>query len=478
MKKMLYFILTCLPVFLNAGVVTFSRTFGGGQNDYAHSIQQTADGGYIIGGQTDSFDNASHLFPDMWIIKTDSMGNKEWDQTFGGEEGDVAFCVRQTKDLGYIVAGTTSSFGKKVPSIWIIKLDAKGDSVWSEVYEGAVVSSAQCIQQTDDGGYIVAGTGKENILKLDQNGRKEWGKHYGRILYSVEQTKDGGYIASGDSIFRPMEWNYIPSVSVVKLDREGNPEWKNPLGNAFPGSAYSVQQTSDGGYVFTGDSIGFKSGNDHSHYSLTVKLDVSGKIRWIHTGSEYSSTESIHQTSDEGYIAAGNALDPEHGLNFLILLLDANGNEKWGHSYGKNLKWEYASSVLQSSDGGYVAVGQTESAGAGRYDVWIIKTDENGKLMSTGIPNPEHQQRLSLSQNYPNPFHRSTTFAFHLRESGYVMLTLYDMTGKEQEAIFSGYLPSGEMKIQWIPIGLSEGTYIYRLQQGYFSETKSLVYLK
>jgi hypothetical protein len=478
MKRLYYFILTCLPVSLNAGVVTFSRTFGGGQNDYAHSIQQTADGGYIVGGQTDSYDHASHLFPDMWIIKTDSTGNKEWEKTFGGEEGDVAFCVRQTKDLGYIVAGTTSSFGKKVPSIWILKLDAKGDSVWSKIFEGAVVSSAQCIRQTDDGGYIVAGNGKENILKLDQSGRKEWGKHYSRILYSVEQTRDGGYIASGDTIFKQLEWNYIPSVSIIKLNKDGNPEWSNPLGNAFPGSAYSVQQTSDEGYVFTGDSIGFKSGNDHSHYSLTVKLDKTGKIKWIHTGSEYSSTESICQTADDGFILAGNTLDPENGLNLFMMRLDVNGNEKWVRSYGKNQQWEYASSVQQSSDGGYVVAGQTESAGAGRYDIWIIKTDENGNLNPTGILKPKHQQGFLLSDNYPNPFSTSTTFAFQLRESGYVTLTLYDMTGKEQEAIFSGYLPPGEMKVQWIPRGLSGGTYLYRLQQGYFSVTKSLVYLK
>jgi hypothetical protein len=467
MKKIIFIIQLLIPVSMYAEMVIFSKTFGGAQNDYAHSIQQTADGGYIVCGQTDSYGNGSNLKPDMWIIKLDKTGNKEWDKTYGGKEAEGAFSVQQTKDLGYVVAGTTSSFGKGYPSIWILKLDAKGDSIWSKIYEGTVVSTAHAIGQTSDGGYIIAGSGKENIIKLDKNGIKEWGKHYSRIFYSVEQTKDGGYIAAGDSIFKQLEWDYIPSLSVIKLDRGGNKEWSNPLGNRYLGRAYSIQQTAGEGYIFSGDSIATKSEYDHSHFSLAVKLDKDGHVNWKYYGNEYSSIQSIRQTTDEGFIAAGNTLDNDHGLNFLIVLLDKNGNKKWMKSYGNSTQWEYASSVGQASDGGYIVTGQTESIGAGRYDVWILKLDENGNSEPTGIIDNGNNHRigLSLSRNYPNPF-------------CHVTLTIYDIFGKEIETVFRSYLPPGESKVKWIPKEVSAGIYIYRLQFGQSILTKSLVLLR
>jgi hypothetical protein len=480
MKKILFIVQLLMPLSTYADSVIFNKTFGGVMNDFANSIQQTADGGYIVSGQTDSYGNGSNLKPDMWIIKLDKTGNKEWDKTFGGREQDIAYSVQQTKDMGYIVAGSTSSFGKGYPSIWIIKLNTKGDSIWSRIYEGTIVSFAYSIRQTTDSGYIIAGFGKENIIKLDKNGNKEWGKQFSRVFYSVEQTTDGGYIAAGDSIFKPLEWNYIPSVYVIKLDREGNKVWSNPLGNNFLGSAYSIQQTTDGGYVFSGDSIAVKSEFNHSHYSLAAKLDKDGKIKWKYYGSEYSSAQNIRQTAAGGYIAAGNTLDDDNGMNFLIILLDQNGKEKWIKSYGNITLWEYASSIQQTSEGGYVVAGQTESSGAGKYDVWILKLDENGNSVPTGIYNPAYNDPygLSLSQNYPNPFDRSTTIIFNLQKAGFVTLTIYDISGKEIETLFSGYLPPGESKAEWIPEDLPDGTYIYRLRLGQYIKTKSLVLLR
>jgi hypothetical protein len=480
MKIILFIVLLFIPHSIFADTIVFSKTFGGTQNDYAHSIQQTADGGYIVCGQTDSYGNGSNLYPDMWIIKLDKTGSKEWDKTFGGDKSDIANCVRQTSDMGYIVAGTTSSFGKGYPSIWIIKLNAKGDSLWSRIFEGNIVSSAQSIRQTTDGGYIIAGLGKENILKLDKNGNKEWGKHFSRIFYSVEQTKDGGYIAAGDSIYQQLEWDYIPSLSVIKLDRVGNKEWSNPLGNNFRGRAYSIEQTTDGGYIFSGDSIAIKSEYNHSHYSLATKLDKDGNIKWKYYGRENSIAQSIRQTADEGYIAAGNTIDNDYGLNFLIVLLDIGGKEKWIKSYGNNTQWEYASSIQQTSDGGYVVAGQTESSGAGRYDVWILKLDNNGNQEPTGIFDPGYVDPygLSLSQNYPNPFSKSTTITFNLPEPGFIVLTVFDIYGKEMETIFKGHLPRGESRVEWTPDNLPDGIYYYRLQLGMYIKTKSMILMR
>jgi hypothetical protein len=479
MKNKYFITILTFPFIIYADTVVFNKTFGGSENDFAYSIQQTTDGGYIVAGQTDSYGNGGLLKPDVWVVKLDKTGNKEWDKTFGGKEGDGALSIQQTTE-GYIVAGTTSSYGKGYPSIWIIKLDPNGDSIWTKVHEGTIVSSAHSIQQTMDGGYIVAGKGKENILKLDNNGNLEWGKHYSWIFYSVMQTSDGGYIVVGDSIYHQLEWDYIPSLSIFKLDENGNKEWYNPLSDDFVGSAKSVQQTSDGGYIIAGDSIYFKSEFERSHYLMVVKLDENGNKEWNYFGSEFSGAESIQQTADYGYIIAGNTIDDEYGLDFLIIKLDENGNEKWIKTYGSTGGWEYASSIQQTSEGGYIVAGQTDYYGSGKYDMWILKLDENGNGPgSVGFYNSYYDfNEFLILQNYPNPFNQSTTIYFMLPISGFVTLTVINNLGIEIETIADGYCTTGEYTLEWTSKNLSSGVYYYRLQIGQFVKTKRFILQK
>lgn len=481
MKKLLLITMFLIPFSMNANTFMFNKTLGGTDNDFVYSTQQTEDGGYIIAGQTESYGNGSHQKPDMWIVKIDKTGNEEWDKTFGGRESDIAFSIQQTTDMGYIVAGTTSSFGKGYPSVWIIRLDPGGDTIWTKIYEGTIVSSARSVMQTADGGYIVAGKGKDNILKLDKNGNKEWGRHYSWIFYSVAATSDGGYIVAGDSIYHQLEWDYIPSVSIIKLDKNGNIVWSNPLGDNFLGSASSVQQTPEGGYIIAGDSIGLKTGYDHSHYSMVCKLDCNGKKEWHYSGSEYSVAQFIRQTKNGGYIVTGNIIDDKYGLDYLIIHIDENGNEKWTKTYGSKGGWEYASSIQQTSDGGYFVAGQADSFGAGRYDIWLLKLDENGNgagPVGISIPEYNHHNGFSLGQNYPDPFSQFTNIPFDLSESGFVTLRVFNIFGKEIETVFSGQLPPGKSKLKWIPKNLSDGIYFYRLQIGENVKTKSCILLK
>ncbi|MCJ7812451.1 T9SS type A sorting domain-containing protein, partial [bacterium] len=427
--KIYFFAILVFPLSMFADTIVFDKTFGGSENDYAYSIQETKDGGYIVAGQTDSFGNGSSLKPDMWIIK----------------------------------------------------LDSNGDSLWTKIYEGTIVSSAHSIQQTMDGGYIVVGKGEENILKLDRNGKKEWGKHYSRVFYSVEQTTNGGYIAAGDSIYHQLEWDYIPSVSIIKLDENGNKEWSNPLGNDFIGRANSIQQTMDGGYIVAGDSVDFRSEFDYSHYLIVIKLDENGNKEWNYFGSEYSSAKSIQQTEDNGYIIAGDTRDDGHGLDFLIIKLDENGNENWIKIYGSSGGWEYASAIQQTSDGGYSVAGQTDSYGTGRYDMWILKLDENGNG-----PGPDgisyshnnHFKGFSLSQNYPNPFNPSTIIRFSLPKSLLVSLKVYNFHGKEVNTLISEYRHAGKYEVKWNAEDFPSGIYLYRIETEDYVETRKLILQK
>jgi len=232
------------------------------------------------------------------------------------------------------------------------------------------------------------------------------------------------------------------------------------LGNDFTGRANSVKQTADGGYIVAGDSIYMMSKYEHSHFSLVIKLDGNVKKIWKYSGSKNSDAQSVQQMAGGDYIIAGNATDSEFGLDLLVVQLDKNGKEKWIKTYGKNLTWEYASSIRQTTDGGYVVAGQTESFGAGRYDMWILKLDENGNgpgPVEISDPKYNDSNGFSLLQNYPNPFNQSTSITFDLSEPSDVTLSVYDISGVEIETIFSGQRPPGVSNVEWTPKNLLSG---------------------
>ena len=478
MKKLFYMFIFAFPLTVFCQTACFTKTFGGAGHDFPYSVQQTTGEGYIIAGLIDSHGGESADRADLWIVKLDRMGEIEWEKTYGGDLGDVGFSIRQIPGKGYIVAGTSSSFGKRNPSAWILYLDNKGDTLWTRLFEGRMDSYARSVQVTLDSGYIIAGKGDENILKLNKDGKKEWGRRYGWIFNSVDQTSDGGYILGGDSIYKQLEWDYIPTLTVVKTDREGNLEWKNPFGSVFPGSANSVEQTSDGGYIIAGDSIYMKPGNEHAHYLMVGKLDRNGNRLWTYYGNEYSGAQSVRQTSDEGFIISGNSIDAEHGLDVLLVRLNKSGEKIWSKTFGESDGWEYASDALQTSDNGYMVAAQADSYGAGRYDWWVLKLDENGNGPGpTGIPEL-YNADFTLWQNYPNPFRFSTAIRFSLPQPGFVTLKIYNLSGQEIESVTSRYYPQGEFLEIWNPAGHSGGIYLLRLQYGDKFQSRKMILLE
>jgi hypothetical protein len=364
-----------------------------------------------VAGGTASFGAGS---VDFLLIKTDANGNIIWVKTYGGISYDNARSVQQTSDGGYIVAGLTSSFGAGNWDVWLIKTDANGNLQWAKTYGGTNYDYAYSVQQTSDGGYIMTGGtasfGAGNwdvwLIKTDANGNLQWAKTYGGTdddyAYSVQQTSDGGYILAGvTSSFGAGSWH----IWLIKTDAFGNLQWAKTYGVTGSDYAYSVKQTSDGGYILAGLTYSFGAGDDDI---FLIKTDANGNIIWAKTygGPGYDEDFSVQQTSDGGYIAAGYTRSFGAGWDDIFLIkTDANGNLQWAKTYG-GTDGDYAYSVQQTSDGGYIVAGYTSSFGAGGSDFFLIKTDANGNIGSCSIVQDASPTVTTPSPtvNTPSPF--------------------------------------------------------------------------
>jgi len=370
----------------NTKVETWQKTFDGEEEDgKPTSIQQTTDGGYIVAGWTYSLDSN-----DVYILKLNSKGEVEWQKTFGGEEEDVANSIQQTTDGGYIVAGWTKSFGSGGYDVYILKLNSKGEIEWQKTFGGASSDGAKSIQQTTDGGYIVAGWTKSfgsggydvYILKLNAKGEVEWQKTFGGEddgANSLQQTTDGGYIVAGwTESFGSGE----ADVYILKLNAKGEVEWQKTFGGEDDDGANSLQQTTDGGYIVAGWTESFGSGG-YDVYIL--KLNAKGEVEWQKTfgGEDDDDAKSIQQTTDGGYIVAGWTDDFERGeYDAYVLKLNAKGQLEWQKMFGGKYN-AVANSIQQTTDGGYIVAGWTESLGSGWEDIYILKLDPKGWIDTT-----------------------------------------------------------------------------------------------
>jgi hypothetical protein len=365
--------------------IRFAKTYRGLDSDQAFSVQQTSDGGYIVAGFTRSFGAGNF---DVLLVKTDASGNVQWAKTYGGANSDRVSSVQQTSDGGYILAGETWSFGAGGRDVFLVKTDANGNFQWAKTYGGIRWDEAFSVQQTSDGGYILAGyteySGAGNadffLIKTDANGNVQWAKIYGGTAWdearSVQQTSDEGYIVAGYA----HSFGAGGDILLIKTDANGDVQWAKTFGGTNYEFAFSVQQTSDEGYIVAGYTRSFGAGLDDV---FLIKTYANGNLEWAKTygGTNWDHAFSVQQTSDYGYIVAGRTLSfGAVGYDAFLVKTDENGNVQWAKIYGGTIH-DYAYSVQQTSDGGYIVAGETRSFGAGTWpDLFLIKTDANGGM--------------------------------------------------------------------------------------------------
>ncbi|MFL9834899.1 T9SS type A sorting domain-containing protein [Chryseobacterium terrae] len=366
-----------------SGIIQWQKSLGGSYGDMANAIQQTSDGGYIVVGESSSINGdvtGNHGNADYWIVKLDPSGNLQWQKSLGGSNRDAANSVKQTLDGGYIVAGESNSTNGDVTGnhgnydYWIVKLDPSGNLQWQKSLGGSLYDAANSIQQTFDGGYIVAGGSNSDDGDVTNN--------------------------NGNQDF----W-------IVKLNPSGGIQWQTSLTGNLADQAQSIQQTEEG-YIVAGGSNSQNSENPTtfgiSNYRV-AKLDSNGIMQWQKHfgGSNNDYAYSTQQTQDGGYIVAGGAQSADgdvignHGNNdFWIIKLNYSGNFEWQKTLGGSA-FEDAYSINQTNDGGFVIAGMTQSTDGdvtgnhGNGDMWIVKL---GAFLSTN----ENSIKNNISI-YPNP---------------------------------------------------------------------------
>jgi len=333
------------------------RTYGGANLESAESLIQTSDGGYAIGGKTGS---------GALLLKTDSYGNMEWNQTYGG---GGALSLVETSDGGYALAGGTR----------LVKTDAYGNMEWNRTLWGG--NMAYSLIQTNDGGYALAGNNGDArygdeyfwLVKTDEMGYTKWSKTYETVIageaHSVIQTLDSGYAMLGSN-------SYNPDFLLVKTDSSGELEWSKTYGSEDKDFGWSIVQTSNGGYALAG-MLWNRSGTGHAGL---IKTDSNGNMLWMrnyHGGTPLSMVG----TSDGGYVLCS-------GLT--LVKTDSEGNMLWtkGLDFATNATVAQARSVIQTRDGGYAITGtgspldsDGQPLGDGQVSyAWIIKTDPEGNI--------------------------------------------------------------------------------------------------
>ncbi len=492
-KKLVYIVLFLFFTSLSAQTVPdtlWTRTFGGGQYEWGRMVQQTNDGGYIIVGETLSFGAGNY---DIWLIKTDCNGYIEWDETYGGLNEDRGYSVQQTNDNGYIIGGTTGSYGMGMYDFWLIKTDDNGVIEWDETYGGTGWEWCYSVLQTSDGGYITVGAKDPSgmglfdvlLIKTDSLGNSEWTKTFGGDTADygtcVQQTVDGGYIIVGDTYSFGAGSR---DIWLIKTDENGNEQWTNTFGGSDSDRGTCVRQTSDDGFIITGYTKSFGAGDDDV---WLIKTDNSGNIDWENTfgGTDPDGGECVRQTFDEGYIVTGYTESFGAGsCDMWLIKTDSSGEVSWTKTIG-NDDYDWGRCVQQTNDEGYIIVGENFSFFAGEYNIRLIKIESE---------NVEADMILKLDNfnlyNFPNPFNPSTTISFettNLHEDARIVI--YNLKGQKVKTLecnnhVIAKATESLYHVTWDGIdennqSVSSGIYFYQLKVGKdFSQTKRMLLLK
>lgn len=357
----------------------FEKAYGGSGRDAAYCVREAKDSGYVLAGYTTSFGGGQD---DAYLVKTDPGGTLEWSQTYGGDNDEAFYGVDRTQDGGYIAVGYTRSFDTPNSDAFVVKVDAKGNLQWSKTIGGGSNDAAYSVAQTDDGGYIVAGvlgTGDDYdayLIRLNGNGSVRWARNFGGMEYdifkSVRQTR-GGFIAAGYTRSYGLGND---DAYVVFVDEEGTLQWATSIGNQLVDRGYSIVEPHGTMFVIVGYTL---DDQDNGFDLFMTAVGRSGERQWGRTYHVGPIDEGAAATATkEGEVIAagytrGGSMSQTGGVYLVKVNID--GAVQWSRLYQGSAP-DAATAVDGTSDHGFIVAGWASGIEGG--DALLIKTDSQG----------------------------------------------------------------------------------------------------
>jgi hypothetical protein len=499
----------------------FLNTFGNGDGSDANAVILTSDGGYAVTGW---YDVQGAFTEECYLIKTDEFGDTIWTRTFGetldsnanGRDGsgNKAYDLVQTFDGGYFMVDEANGFGVPASDVYVVRLDANAEIMWSRTFGGIESDHAQSVLQLPDSGFVIGGytesygAGIRDIylLRIDKNGELEWSKTIGgtslESATEIKATADGGFVAVGYSF----SFGAISAeVYLLKMTSAGSIEWERTYGGPMNDYGYSVRQCTDGGYVVGGSTGSFGAGLDDM---LILKTDANGILEWAKTygGDQREVGYGIEQTADLGFIVGGYTRSFGAGEDDIYLIkTDSIGDTLWTRTFG-SVDDDFCRSMKLTPEGGVVLAGHTYGFDVGGSDVFLVKTDDDGmtdchwyntatisedvsftsnsvsSTIGTGakIAHPESISGFTASDVgnacdfkvgvkdidqqgeilvYPNP----ANSILNIQLSAYLLDPVaYEILDIQGRVVTSGFITNGAEQVNLIPF--SQGLYVLKLK--------------
>lgn len=465
--------------FTSSGSLAWKNAIGGTGNDVAMSVIQTTDGGFALAGYTNSYGAGDY---DFYIVKVSSAGVLQWSKTIGGSGAEYAYSIEQTNDGGFISAGFTSTYGSGDADAFFVKLDGSGNLLWSKTVGRSFEDQAYSVILTSDGGFAATGEshfGGGNadmyIIKLDGSGNLQWTRTVGGSnndrAWNIIQTSDGGYgIAGWGNSYG--SGNY--DMYCAKLDINGSLLWTRTLGGGNDESASSIIQMSDGGYLVTGGSNSF-SGNNDNIYS--AKLDANGVYLWsrIVGGANYEEGTSMINTPDGGFLIGGctNSFGIG-GKDMFAVKFDSSGYTCSNMSLPPTISGIGGTLNNQTS----TLSSPTPTVTTPPSQIISGGTLAHLCLVGLGQSNIEIPKEFELYQNYPNPFNPETNISFSIPQRDIVTIKIYNVSGVEIAILVDDFYDAGTYSINWKAESISSGVYFYTIETKQYREARKMILIK
>lgn len=450
MKKILRFtiLIFLLAIGSNSRAqIVFSQEYGGSANEDGRWMEQMPDSGFVMIGRSDTYSNGQS---DIWVVRTDAYGNVMWSRSYGGTQFDFGNMIRITSDGGFIMAGFTNSYGVGGNDAWLIKTDVLGNIQWQKTFGNSGDQEFEAVIQTSDGGYAAVGITDPDLngsgqpadfflVKVDANGDSLYSRNIGgasgEIGNSIQETPDGGFILAGQSYsYGNVDGDYY----IVKTDSQGIVQWFKNYTNPGLQECHHIQNVPGGGFIMVGDADSLANGLGDTDVWL-IRTNDLGDTLWTKTigGTKKDGGKTVENTSDGGFIIAG--ITRSFGLinpNYYLVKTDNAGIIQWQNSTYGSSHHDHAYRGIETSDGGFAEFGYfRNSSNTSNYA--LVKLAPTGGVTkdvaidAISLPNSTVCRSLNIPvsmelTNYGNTNEANITLTLVIDNGTSVISTIYD----------------------------------------------------